>query len=123
PATAVGLRAPAGARVAMGQPATPAEVEDSRSHIAGLETELEIIGREHASGWDVTERETSVKAKLEAEKKRLAELEARWKTEKGLVDQILELRKQMREAKDGDGRPAALEKLKKLDAELTALQG
>ena len=34
------------ARVAVSQHATPATVDDARKRIAGLETELEIIGRE-----------------------------------------------------------------------------
>jgi type VI secretion system protein VasG len=96
PDKSVSLLDTACARVAIGQHAVPAEVEDCRSRIVGLETELEIVGREHAAGWDVTERETSAKTKLEEEQKRLVELETRWKTEKGLVDQILAVRAELR---------------------------
>ncbi|HEX2656735.1 MAG TPA: type VI secretion system ATPase TssH, partial [Polyangia bacterium] len=154
PDKSVSLLDTACARVAISQHAVPAEVEDSRSRIRALDIELEIIGREKAAGWDIGERLKDATGKLEAEKKRLGELEARWKTEKDLVDKILDLRKALRGntgtiegtaskmEKKADAspakaaaptpavapiseaeRPAALEKLKTLQNELTALQG
>ncbi len=96
PDKAVSLLDTACARVAIGQHAIPAEVEDCRSHIVGLETELEIIGREQAAGWDATERDKAVRTKLETEKVRLGGLEARWKSEKALVDSILAVRAELR---------------------------
>ena len=145
PDKSVSLLDTACARVAISQHAVPAEVEDSRRRIEALDTELAIIGREQAAGWDAQEREASAKAALAVEKKRLGELETRWKAEKTLVDQILEIRAKLRaqglpvegtesklEAKAGAGakaqeseadRPALLEKLKGLQAELVALQG
>ena len=48
PDKAVSLLDTASARVAVSLHATPAEVDDSRKRIAGLETELEIIARERA---------------------------------------------------------------------------
>ncbi|HEY4186549.1 MAG TPA: AAA family ATPase, partial [Polyangia bacterium] len=154
PDKSVSLLDTACARVAISQSAVPAEVEDSRSRIRGLETELGIIEREQAAGWDATERDTAARAKLETEKKRLAELEVRWTQEKGLVDQILAIRKTLRghsESVEGTAsklekradtspakgptggekapaapaadRPALLEDLKRLQAELETLQG
>src|SRR5262249_34205306 len=96
PDKSVSLLDPPCARGAISQHAVPAEVQDSRSRIDALKTELAIIGREQASGWEATEREQSTRGKLEAETQRLAGLEERWKTEKGLVDQVLEIRKQLR---------------------------
>ncbi|HXI54660.1 MAG TPA: type VI secretion system ATPase TssH [Polyangia bacterium] len=96
PDKSVSLLDTACARVAIGQHAVPAEVEDSRSRIVALEIEQGIIGREKAAGWETAERETSVSAKLVAERERLAKLEARWKAEKGLVDEILAIRKTLR---------------------------
>jgi type VI secretion system protein VasG len=96
PDKSVSLLDTACARVAISQHAVPAEVEDSRSRIRALETELSIIDRESAAGWDTVERKTSAETKLDAEKKRLGELEARWTQEKGLVDQILAIRKKLR---------------------------
>lgn len=84
------------ARVAISQHAVPAEVDDCRRTIEALETEQEIIGREKAVGVATEARETAVLEKLEAERSRLAELEARWTSEKSLVDNILELRGRLR---------------------------
>jgi type VI secretion system protein VasG len=96
PDKSVSLLDTACARVAISQHAVPAEVEDSRRRIEALEIELGIIAREQAAGWDATERETTAKRDLAAERERLAGLEGRWKTEKGLVDQILALRAALR---------------------------
>ncbi|MER2582119.1 MAG: type VI secretion system ATPase TssH, partial [Candidatus Competibacter sp.] len=99
PDKAVSLLDTASARVAISLHAVPAEVEDSRRRIEGFKTELEIIGRETAVGIDTAQREAAATEKLQAEEARLTELEARWQEEKGLVDQILELRAKLR----GDG--------------------
>ena len=96
PDKAVSLLDTACARVAISQHAVPAEVEDSRSRIRGLEIELGIIGREQAAGWETADREPTARASLDAEQKRLNDLDARWKAEKVLVDQILEIRKTLR---------------------------
>jgi type VI secretion system protein VasG len=84
------------ARVAISQHATPPEVEDCQRRIQALETELEIIGREEAVGIDVGTRRIDAEAKAAIEHERLTGLEARWQEEKGLIDKILELRKQLR---------------------------
>jgi len=111
PDKSVSLLDTACARVAISQHAVPAEVEDSRSRIRGLETELGIIEREAAAGWDTVERKTNAEGKLEVEKKRLGELEARWGQEKGLVDQILAIRKRLRgHAEPVEGTASKLEK-------------
>ncbi|MEP6651892.1 MAG: type VI secretion system ATPase TssH [Myxococcales bacterium] len=111
PDKAVSLLDTACARVAISQHAVPAQVEDSRSRIVGLETELGIIGREQAAGWDATDRNTAARTKLDAETDRLTQLEARWKSEKGLVDQILEIRKTLRgHTESVEGTASKLEK-------------
>jgi type VI secretion system protein VasG len=96
PDKSVSLLDTACARVAISQHAVPAEVQDSRSRIEALETELAIIGREQAAGWDAVDREKSSRDKLVIETKRLGELEARWKSEQALVDTILGLRRTLR---------------------------
>ena len=53
PDKAVSLLDTACARVAVSQHATPAEVDDCRSRIEALETELGIIAREEAIGIDI----------------------------------------------------------------------
>ncbi len=133
PDKAVSLLDTASARVAISLHAVPAEVEDCRRRIEGLNTELEIIGRETAVGIDTAQRQADATEKLQAEQLRLGELEARWQEEKGVVDQILELRAKLR----GDGgavdtaavaepdpeRQTWLAELKDLQTRLHELQG
>jgi type VI secretion system protein VasG len=116
PDKAVSLLDTACARVAISQSAVPAEVEDCRGRIAGLEVELEIIGRERAGGWETADRESTAKEKLAAEKGRLAELEVRWKAEQDLVGKIVEIRR-------GGKAEAERARLHELQGELGQLQG
>jgi type VI secretion system protein VasG len=96
PDKSVSLLDTASARVAISQHAVPAEVDDSRRRIEALDTELEIIGREKAVGIETAAREAEANDKLMAENDRLKVLEERWDKEKGLVEQILELRASLR---------------------------
>ena len=99
PDKAVSLLDTACARVAISQHAVPAEVEDSRRRIQALEIEIGIIKREDAIGISgAAKREAEAVEKIEAEKQRLVGLEERWNKEKALVDQILDLRSQLRAA-------------------------
>ncbi|WP_024300039.1 type VI secretion system ATPase TssH [Methylomicrobium lacus] len=135
PDKAVSLLDTACARVGISQHAVPAEVDDCRKRIEALDTELEIIGREKTVGVDVTAREQLANEKLEAEKARLAELDARWNAEKELVGKILELRAKLRSAghavdkaaeapaEAAGDREALLAELKDLQAQLHAQQG
>ena len=133
PDKAVSLLDTASARVAISLHAVPAEVEDCRRRIEGLNVELEIIARETAIGIETAQRQADASEKLQVEETRLAQLDARWQEEKGLVDQILELRAKLR----GDGgkvdvavdaeadpeRQTRLAELKERLAQLHALQG
>jgi type VI secretion system protein VasG len=116
PDKAVSLLDTACARVAISQTAVPAEVEDSRGRIAATKIELEIIGRERAGGWETAARETAARARLEAARSRLGELEVRWKREQELVAKVLEIRRGGRAEVEGD-------RLGGLQSELAALQG
>ncbi|MEZ6102898.1 MAG: type VI secretion system ATPase TssH [Pirellulaceae bacterium] len=98
PDKSVSLLDTACARVAISQHAVPAEVDDCRKRIEALETELEIIRREKAVGIDADDREFSACEQLAAERERLQTLETRWQTEKKLVDDILQIRAQLRGA-------------------------
>ena len=96
PDKSVSLLDTACARVAVSQHAVPAEVDDSRRRIEALETEHEIINRETAVGVDTTAREELVTEKLEEEHVHLDVLDERWNSEKELVQQILDIRSQLR---------------------------
>ncbi|MCU7906102.1 MAG: type VI secretion system ATPase TssH [Candidatus Thiodiazotropha sp. (ex Epidulcina cf. delphinae)] len=90
------------ARVAISQAAVPAEVEDSQRRIEAFETELQIIGREKAIGMDTEERETATGEKLERERSRLEQLTERWKAEKALVEEVLQLQNKLKGLSGGD---------------------
>ena len=135
PDKSVSLLDTAAARVAISQHAVPAAVEDTRRKISLLETERDIIGREAAVGIDVGDRGTKVAASLAECHERLTGLEARWATEKGIVDKVLALRAELREAGQPVDPPAAdaadappdraakLAELRALQHELAAHQG
>ncbi len=151
PDKAVSLIDTACARVAISQHATPPEVEDTKRRIEALNTELGIIGREHAIGIEIGNRKVDVEAKLKIDAEKLVVLEVRWKAEKTIVDQILDLRAKLRgvaQHVEGTGTPAEkaadaaasavaavmppltdedraklLGELKGLQAQLTELQG
>jgi len=123
------------ARVAISQSAVPPEVEDSRRKIDTLKTEAGIIEREQAVGVDIKDRKQIVESKLTEEAQRLEQLEQRWLKEKQLIDQILELRIELRnqqpeaDLQSGDetsnhhSNPQALITLKSLQQQLVELQG
>ncbi len=96
PDKSVSLLDTACARVAISQSAVPAEVEDCRRRIESLETELDIALRERSVGIDSGQREKTAREALEEERRRLVVLESRWQEEKLLVDEILELQRQLR---------------------------
>jgi type VI secretion system protein VasG len=110
PDKSVSLLDTACARVAISQHAVPPEVDDCRQRIAALETELAIIGRESAVGIDTKERLRAATERLDTDRALLKELEARWSTEKTLVEQILGIRGRLRAgAGKVEGTSSALE--------------
>jgi type VI secretion system protein VasG len=96
PDKAVSLLDTACARVAISQHGVPAEIEDCRRRLEILQTEAEIIEREAAIGLPMGARAAGIAAEQAVERERLEKLEASWKEEKALVDEILELRAQLR---------------------------
>ncbi len=151
PDKAVSLIDTACARVAVGQHAVPAAVDDSRRLIEAYKTELEIVDREIAVGADHDARRAEIVKAMEDEGVRLAALEESWKKERDLVNRILEIRGKLRAAsptgavgdapdkKAADKAPAAppapadalkpeerealLAELRRLQAQLTEHQG
>ena len=88
PDKAVSLLDTACARVAIGQNAVPAAVEDSRRQIEHLDVEIAILERESATGGQHKDRLAELKKSIELERERLAVLEARWKDERTRVEVI-----------------------------------
>ena len=122
PDKSVSLLDTAAARVAVSQHAVPAEVDDCRRRIQGLETELAIIAREGAVGVDVTARKAAADTALAAQQETLVGLEARWASEKTLVDELLEKRATLREGTAEDP-VATLAEVRALQARLAEHQG
>jgi type VI secretion system protein VasG len=127
PDKAVSLLDTTCARVSISQHAVPAQLEDCRRTIEALQIELAIIGREEAVGMDTVVRRREGEERLAAAQARRAELEARWETERKLVEPILSLRARLRaitgDSADATARPALLEELATLQAQLVELQG
>jgi type VI secretion system protein VasG len=98
PDKAVSLLDTSCARVAVSQHATPPEIEDATHRIEALTTELEIIGREEAIGIDVAARKARASDEQQKARETLAVLQARFAEEKALVDRVLALRAELREA-------------------------
>jgi type VI secretion system protein VasG len=107
PDKAVSLLDTACARVAVSQHATPAMVEDCQRRIEALTIEQEIIGREEAIGIDVSKRASHVQALLATARTELEGLQARWKEEKDLVDQLLAIRAKLRKGNQAVDTPDA----------------
>ena len=133
PDKAVSLLDTSCARVAVSQHATPPEVEDTMRNIEMLDVEIGIIEREAAVGIVIGERLVEASAKRAVHAEKLAGLDIRWKDEKLLVEQILDLRGKLRGSGDGkvdtavplgdDARAAMLNDLGELQGKLAAMQG
>jgi type VI secretion system protein VasG len=122
PDKAVSLLDTACARVAISQHAVPPELDDCRRAIEALQIELDIIGREEAVGVAAGDRRAVAEQKLGVENERRVGLEARWESERGLVDRILAIRAKLRAGAapvEGTGSPLeqAAESQKALGAE------
>ncbi|QDT55795.1 Chaperone protein ClpB [Caulifigura coniformis] len=92
PDKAVSLLDTAAARVAVGQSATPAAVEDLARQIEQDAMRLEILEREAAAGADHAVRMEELKAGREKAIEELKQMESRWTAERDLVTKICELR-------------------------------
>ncbi len=123
PDKAVGLLDTACARVAIGQSAIPAPVEDCRRRIEHLETEQGILERERATGARHDPRMAANQNDLGQEHTRLAEIEARWSDERKRVEEIRDLAQKIEaryaEEKERNSTP---DQLFRPSAELAALQ-
>lgn len=102
PDKAVSLLDTACARVALGQSATPAALEDCRRHLEHLDAEIQMLERERATGSAHDQRLRELSEQREEIQTRQAALEKRWAEESRLVAEIHKLRAQL-EAHAGSG--------------------
>ncbi len=126
PDKAVSVLDTACARLALGQSATPAPVEDARRTLDDLSLQDRVLSREQASGADHRERLASIATRREAVQAELATLEARWNDERSLVERIKGVRVKLEEqSENSDGADAVTlrEDLNALNGELETMQG
>src|SRR5215204_963844 len=80
------------ARVAIGQGATPAAVEDSQRRIDQLGVEINALEREAITGADHQHRISELLVEKTNEEDRLVQLQEQWNSERELINQIREIR-------------------------------
>src|SRR6185369_5186171 len=80
------------AKVAIGQGATPASIEDATRRIQNYTAEIDALEREQVTGAEHDERLGELTTKRAASEEELAKLTAQWEKEKELTDQIRNIR-------------------------------
>ncbi|MBL8181470.1 MAG: AAA family ATPase, partial [Blastocatellia bacterium] len=113
------------AKVAIGQGATPAAVEDETRRIQNLTSEIEALEREQVTGAEHDARLAEITAKRTAAETQLAALTEQWNKEKDLVAKIREARTTLEASReDASVDVEALKaELKAATDELHAVQG
>jgi len=83
------------AKVAIGQAATPAAIEDAQRRMDQYAVEMGVLDREAITGQDHQERIEGLKTARTTEEQRLAQLVGQWDKEKEIIDKIREIRSQL----------------------------
>src|SRR3984893_16017236 len=124
PDKAVSLIDTACARVAMSQSAVPSTIEDRQRRIALIDTEVEILDREIATGAEHGERRAELMEERATAAVELDELAARWDDEKRLAGEIAAARAVIESPpENGDDKDAARGRLADAGGGLGAIQG
>jgi type VI secretion system protein VasG len=85
------------ARVAIGQAATPAAIEDGKRRIEQMTVESAALEREVATGSNHGERIAELEEALKAEQEALAKWNAQWEKEREIIDKVREIRGRLEE--------------------------
>jgi len=124
PDKAVSVLDTACAQVALGQSATPAQLENASRQLERITVEIAALEREQAGGDQpgqaATARLRQLRGDAEQGRQTIAALAQRWQAEKTLVAQITALRAGLQRERPGEAGAGALLALKD---ELAALQG
>jgi type VI secretion system protein VasG len=128
PDKAVSVLDTACARLALGQNAIPAAIEDATRALDDLAVQARVLEREVAVGADHSERLAQIATARAATEEKLAALKARYEKEAALVNRVREIRTKLEDhfagAADASAQPDTLRsELAGLNAELEALQG
>ncbi len=126
PDKAVSVLDTACARLALGQNAIPAALEDAMRQFDDIGVQTRVLEREKATGADHGERLAALaERKLETER-RVADLKQRWERERDLVTKVRAARERLEASAEkgaGGNGDAQRAELVKLAAELESLQG
>jgi type VI secretion system protein VasG len=121
PDKAISVLDTACAKVALGQNATPALIENLARKLERIDAEAAALRREQSSGSGHGARLDDLAGARDAAAAEHAHLSARWEKEKALTDQIMQGRRTLEEANDGNA--SAGNDVQALVADLRALQG
>ena len=80
------------ARVAIGQAATPASLEDAQRRINQFDVEITVLEREAVTGADHRDRIEECKKSKSKEEERLSQLKHQWEREQEFIDKIRDVR-------------------------------
>jgi type VI secretion system protein VasG len=123
------------ARVAIGQAAAPAAVEDAQRRVEQLGVEIGVLEREEVTGADHKKRLDECRGALAGGEERLAALKAQWDKEAAIINQIREIRTRLEdlatakkagtaaETIDDGALQGMRDELARLNRELEHLQG
>jgi type VI secretion system protein VasG len=126
PDKAVSVLDTACARLALGQNAMPAALEDATRQLDDIGVQTRVLEREKATGADHSERLAALAERKQETERRVADLKQRWEREGDLVTKVRAARERLEASaeKGGGGNGDALRAdLVKLAGELEALQG
>ena len=123
PDKAVSVLDTACARLALGQNATPAAVEDAIRTLEDLAVQKRVLDREAALGANHAERLAKIETGRVSTEARLAELKVRWEKERDLVHSIRGVREEIETKLDAPEAVTLRADLNRLNRELDTLQG
>ncbi|GGY68467.1 type VI secretion system ATPase TssH [Pseudoduganella albidiflava] len=121
PDKAISVLDTACAKVALGQNATPALIENLARRLERIDAEAAALQREQSSGSGHAARLAELEEARAAASAEHASLSERWEKEKALTERIMQGRRTLEEA--GEGNASAGNDVQALVAELRALQG
>src|SRR5213596_3137023 len=126
PDKAVSVLDTACARLALGQNAMPAALEDATRQLDDIAVQIRVLEREKATGADHAERLAELAERKQETERRVADLKQRWERERDLVTKVRAARERLEASAEkgagGDG-DALRKELSKLAGELGSLQG
>jgi len=127
PDKAVSVLDTACARLALGQSAIPSAIEDATRTLEDLAVQKRVLDREVAVGTDHSERLALIETQRAETEANLAAMKERWEKERGLVNEIRDLRVKLEEehaaGATNDQSAGMKTKLGDLNTQLDTLQG